>query len=144
MESEITILVVNMLLVIGYGITFFWQRGLIKTMNNKLEILERFQNIFKLDEVEKYVSIIQKNHDIEKEQIRTERISDARRASINDAVSKLPKYTEQQLEELIEFSFTVLYQLDPSTRELFIGRLPVTEPLLRGLFNNEKLKSRSL
>jgi hypothetical protein len=143
-QQSVIMLLVNTVVVIGYAITFFWQKGLINTMNKKLEVLERFQNIVKLDEVEKYVSLIQKNHEIEKDNLRTERISAAVRASINESASRLPDSTKKQIEELVHFSYSILGQLDPESRELFIGKLPASESILRDLFNNEKLNSRIL
>ncbi len=125
--------IIGIALIVLNGFLFYYQQNVISTFKSKIEVLEKFQSIFNLDDVEKYVDIHKKNHEEEIRKVKIERIGTATKAIIHEAVSKLPIDQTEKYTETLTFTFEILAQLDSNARENFLLKLEKNEVILRDL-----------
>ena len=119
------------LFILIYAAVGIWQYNLIKSLKEKLKVLESFQSIFDVDKLTKYIELIKSKHSLEIDNIKTERTDDSVKAAITQAMEKIPERTLKQYEELGFFTISILKQLPKETREWFIMMLPENEQILR-------------
>lgn len=133
-------LIISVVFLISYIIIFLFQKNIIKgqtalnkTLTDKLVVLEKFQNIFDLEKLEKYVKLIQDTHEEDLKQAYTERTSDLVKALVLNAYKNIPSEINENYLELVGMMYRTMMQFEPETREIMILHMPKNEVLLREL-----------
>lgn len=125
--------IIQGIILISYVIVFRLQFIEIKHLKNKLNTLEKFQNIFDIDKIKGYVEILEAENKRRIDEAKTERLEDYFKASVDKALKKVPEDKLKEWAEMYLFTFKILAVSDKNQREKFLLDLKEHEVSLRKL-----------
>lgn len=127
-------LIIQATFTLIYLAVFVWQFNLIKTFKSKIEVLEKFQNIFKAKDIEDYADLLRKKHDLEIEQVNQKLI---RKLTIDVIKDEYPGETftmSERFSELVHVFCRMMIDADKKAWDILLEELPLNKVLILEVF----------
>lgn len=124
--------IINVLVILFYGVVFVFQYQLIKSLKDKLSVIEQFHKVFDISKVTEYVQFINKKHEEDKAEIIKKKTEETIKSVIKIAIDKMPDDLKEKHSELLYFAFKMLILVEPF-REKHLLEMPLNEEMLRGM-----------